>query len=107
MGGFEIYGEAGFVSEEKVPLKKSFELGDTLRVKDAAWELGIRDTFSLMNKQCFIVDFSHIKWSDNIFLNFINPNVIDGKKFFPKRIPIKKEFIYLSKILLIEQKIKK
>lgn len=107
MSSFNIYGEAGFVAEEKVPLKKSFELGDTLRVEDAAWQLGIRDTFSLMNKQCFVVDFSYIKWSDNIFLDFINPNVIDGKKFFPKRIPIKKEFIYVSKILLIEQKIKK
>ena len=61
MSGFEIYGEAGFMPEEKVTLIKSFfELGDTVKVEDAAWELGIRDTFSLTNKQCFVMGFIHI-----------------------------------------------
>lgn len=109
MVGFDIYGEAGFVPSEKIALKKNFKLGDTVKVEDAAWELGIRDTFSLLNKHCFIVGFSPIctnVGSNNVYLNFINPNIFQDKKLFPKRIPIKREFIYNSKILLIEQKIK-
>ena len=103
MSGFEIYGEAGFMPEEKVTLIKSFfELGDTVKVEDAAWELGIRDTFSLTNKQCFVMGFSMNSRSGNIYLNFVNPNIYENKKLFPKTIPIKGEFICNSRILLLE-----
>jgi hypothetical protein len=94
-------GDLGFLP--KLNLYPKFNLGDTVKVEDAAWELGIRDTFSLTNKQCFVMGFVR---SGSIYLNFVNPNIFQDKKLFPKRIPIKREFIYNSKILLIEQKIK-
>lgn len=100
MSGFDIYGEAGFVPAKKIVLNK--RLGDTVKVEDAAWELGVRDTFSLLNKQCFITGLSTSIGSNNVYLNFVNPNIFQNKKLFPKRIPINGEFIYSSRILLIE-----
>ena len=85
-------------------VSSKFELGDTVKVEDAAWEMGIRDTFSLINKQSFVAEVFISKFQDNVFLNFVNPNVFESKKKFPELIPIKKEFIYVSKILLIEKK---
>lgn len=94
MSGFYRYG--------KITLKKKFELGDTVKVEDAAWELGVRDTFSLLNKQCFVMGFSTNIGSNNVYLNFVNPNIFGQKKSVPRGIPITEEFIYSSRILLIE-----
>ena len=106
MSNFDICSgsDIGFLPGEVL---SKFKLGDTVKLEDAAWEMGIRDTFSLINKQSFVVGFGQIKRSDYIFLNFITPNVFENKKFFPERIPINTEFIYKSKTLLIEQITKK
>jgi len=91
-------GNLGFLP--KLNLHSKFNSGDTVKVEDAAWALGIRDTFSLTNKQCFVMGYVR---SGNIFyLNFVNPNIYENKKLFPKTIPIKGEFIYNSRILLLE-----
>ena len=72
-------GDLGFLP--KLNLYPKFNLGDTVKVEDAAWELGIRDTFSLTNKQCFVMGFVR---SGSIYLNFVNPNIHENKKLFPK-----------------------
>lgn len=78
-------------------------IGNTMKIHDLPWEHGLRDTFSLCGKECFIVGISSFSNGESYYLNFVKPNFHKEQKHLPIKIPIRKEFLFNSKILLIEE----
>ena len=78
-------------------------IGDTMKIDSLAWEHGLRDTFSLCGRECFIIGISAFSDGESYYLNFVIPNFHKEKKHLPIKIPIRKEFLFNSKILLIEE----
>ncbi len=89
------------IDEQKI-MYDGTDLGESFRVREDAWMLGISDTFSLSRRECHIVGDSPVTNGQSVYLHFVSPRKYKDN-YNVKKIPIRREFLKRSRILLIER----
>lgn len=91
--------------DEQKTMYDGTDLGESFRVRKDAWMLGISDTFSLRGEECHIVGVSPFTDGGTVYLNFVLPRRDNINMHSTiKYIPIRREFLKRSRILLLERK---
>tara|TARA_B100000963_G_scaffold303174_1_gene276336 strand:- start:369 stop:728 length:360 start_codon:yes stop_codon:yes gene_type:complete len=98
------------IDEQKI-MYDGTDLGESFCVRKDAWMLGISDTFylsdyvyltSIGGRACHIVGDSPFTNGQSVYLHFVSPRKYKDK-YNVKKIPIRREFLKRSRILLIER----
>lgn len=94
------------IDEQKM-MYDGTDLGESFRVRKDAWMLGTSE-FYLRGEECHIVGVSPFTDGETVYLHFVLPrkNNINVHSSV-KHIPIRRELLKRSRILLIERNFKK